>query len=166
MSSPSDRHRRGITSPFLNPFQKKRGRSDPRSVPEEHESPIYTHRPSRRYSTCWHVNWLVCETVVCLNTWCLETLVLLFLAACDNNSRKQQCVWVLLKVSAQLYRRHDSCNCTKHLEVESDLSHKLSGPKADSTSHCCWILCSCYLKVQSPDSLRSQYRLMWCLVLM
>lgn len=90
LSSPSDRHRHGITSPFLNPFQEKSWTSDPMSVPEEQETPIYTYRPSHRYSTCWLVNWLVCETVVCL------TLVLFFLAACNNNSMKQQCFWVLL----------------------------------------------------------------------
>lgn len=110
-----------------------------------------------------HVSWLVCETVVCLNTRCLEGWLCRAVSGSNGDGGKQQRVWglqVLLSVSAQFHRLHDGNNHTTQPEAESGLSFKRPGPDAGSTP-LNTVLSYSYLK--SQDWLRSHYRLMWCI---
>lgn len=120
ISSPSDRQKPGITSPFLNHFQVKRW-SKVGAQGAEH-----SHRPSHRYSTWRHGYWLVCETVVCLNTWCLEGGLWSCCFWQPGTVTARNSPEVLLYFSAQLTRLLQTFSCTLHLEYESQLSHILS----------------------------------------
>lgn len=129
-------------------ISEKRCGGDPRSAPEEQETPVYTRGWGGHYLTdTVHVDMSADWCVKQLYAWTPGAWRIDFARAVsgsNGNSGKQQRVWVLqvlLSVSAQFHRLHDSNNRTTQLEAESDLSYKLSGPDAGSTPLCCWILC-------------------------
>lgn len=96
ISSPSDRYWHKVIFWISLKKNLKRCRNDPVSARGTGNSNLHSQAISQiQYKlTCQQI--LVDETVVCLNTWCLEDLLWswFFLAACNKKIMKQQCVWM------------------------------------------------------------------------
>lgn len=159
-----------LRPPWIHFREKMRG-GDPRSAPEEQETPVYTrgewggHHLTDTVQVDMSADW--CVKQLCAWTpgaWRIDFARAV--SGSNGDGGKQQRVWVLqvlLSVSAQFHRLHDSNNRTTQLEAESDFVVQTiwSRCRQHTTLLLNTVLSYSYLK--SQDWLRSHYRLMWCI---